>query len=142
MAGEASIFFADTYVGRSVLDVDQPGDTLAVSLGQDRSISVSRTRIDDYTERSFLGTYRTERIGYKIALRSSKTQTVRVVVEDQVPISANEQIRVTALETSGAEYNEGTGLLRWSLSLPPAEIRRLPLAYEVRYPKEKQVVIE
>ncbi len=139
MAGEASIFFEDTFVGRSVLDVDQPSDTLTVSLGQDRGISVSRTRVADYSEKNFFGTTRSEQVGYELTLRSNKAQAVSIVMEDQVPVSANEQIRVDVEETSKADYNEATGLLRWSLELPPAETKRLRLRYEVKYPKDERV---
>ena len=142
MAGEASIFFEDTFVGRSVLDVDQPNDTLTVSLGQDRGISVSRTRVADYSEKNFFGTTRSEQVGYEIALRSNKAQPVSVVVEDQVPVSTNEQIRVDVEETSSADYNETTGLLRWSLELPPAETKKLRFGYEVKYPKGQRVDLD
>ena len=142
MAGEASIFFEDTFVGRSVLDVDQPSDTLTVSLGQDRGISVSRTRVADYSEKNFFGTTRSEQVGYEIALRSNKAQPVSVVVEDQVPVSTNEQIRVDVEETSSAGYNETTGLLRWSLELPPAETKKLRFGYEVKYPKGQRVALD
>ncbi len=142
MAGEASIFFEDTFVGRSVLDVDQPDDTLTVSLGQDRGISVSRTRVDDFSEKNFFGTTRSEQVGYEIALRSNKSQPITIVVEDQVPVSTNEQIRVEVEETSGADYNEPTGLLRWSLELPPAETKKLRFGYEVKYPKGQRVVLD
>ena len=142
MAGEASIFFEDTFVGRSVLDVDRPNDTLTVSLGQDRGISVSRTRVADYSEKNFFGTTRSEQVGYEIALRSNKAQAVNIVVEDQVPVSTNEQIRVEVEETSKANYNEATGLLRWSLELSAAETRKLRLGYEVKYPKGKRVELD
>ena len=142
MAGEASIFFEDTFVGRSVLDVDQPSDTLTVSLGQDRGISVSRTRVADYSEKNFFGTTRSEQVGYEIALRSNKAQPVSVVVEDQMPVSTNEQIRVDVEETSSADYNETTGLLRWSLELPPAETKKLRFGYEVKYPKGQRVDLD
>jgi hypothetical protein len=142
MAGEASIFFEDTFVGRSVLDVDQPDDTLTVSLGQDRGISVSRTRVADYSEKNFFGTTRSEQVGYEIALRSNKSQPVTIVVEDQVPVSTNEQIRVDVEETSGADYNETTGLLRWSLELPPAETKKLRFGYEVKYPKGQRIDLD
>ena len=142
MAGEASIFFEDTFVGRSVLDVDQPSDTLTVSLGKDRGISVSRTRIEDYSEKNLLGTSRSERVGYEIALRSNKAQTVDIVVKDQLPLSTNEQIRISALKTSRANYDEDTGMLTWSVSLSPAETKRVEFAYEAKYPKGKQVVLD
>ncbi len=147
MAGEASIFFEDTFVGRSVLDVDQLDDTLTVSLGQDRSISVSRTRVADYSEKNFFGTTRSEQVGYEIALRSNKAQPVSIVVEDQIPVSTNEQIRVDVEETSSADYNEATGLLRWSLELPAAgdpaaETKKLRFGYEVKYPKNQRVVLD
>ncbi|MGB3781259.1 MAG: DUF4139 domain-containing protein [Tunicatimonas sp.] len=147
MASEASIFFEDTFVGRSVLDVDQLDDTLTVSLGQDRSISVSRTRVADYSEKNFFGTTRSEQVGYEIALRSNKAQPVSIVVEDQIPVSTNEQIRVDVEETSSADYNEATGLLRWSLELPAAgdpaaETKKLRFGYEVKYPKNQRVVLD
>ena len=142
MAGEASIFFEDTFVGRSVLDVDQPRDTLTVSLGKDRGISVSRTRVDDYAEKNFFGTTRSERIGYEIALRSNKAQAVNIVVKDQLPVSTHEELRIVSLKTSGADYDEETGIVTWSFELPPTETKRLEFAYEAKYPKNERVVLD
>jgi hypothetical protein len=36
------------------------------------------------------------------------------VIEDQIPISQNTQIEVTALDVAGANYNVNTGKLSWN----------------------------
>ena len=40
-------------------------------------------------------------------------------------------------ETGGADYDETTGLMTWTLTLAPNETKKLPFGYTVKYPKGK-----
>jgi hypothetical protein len=62
------------------------------------------------------------------------------LVEDQVPVSQNTQIEVTVTDVGGAAYNKQTGKLNWVLDIKPSETRKVMFKYEVKYPKDKQII--
>jgi hypothetical protein len=63
-------------------------------------------------------------------------------VNDQIPISSNSDIEVEAAELSGGRHNAQTGEIKWDLNIKPQESRQLVLTYSVKYPKDKNVILE
>ncbi|MCE7863019.1 MAG: mucoidy inhibitor MuiA family protein [Bacteroidetes bacterium CHB5] len=139
LPGEANIFFEGTFVGKSFIDPNNIKDTLAVSLGRDKRIVVKRDKLKDLTSKNFIGSSRKENYTWEISVRNTKTDAVKIIVEDQVPVSQNTQIEVTTVDLGGAKYNKDTGKLTWELELKPNETRKLVYKFEVKYPKDKQV---
>lgn len=139
LPGEANIFFEGTFVGKSFIDPNSIQDTLAVSLGRDKRIVVKREKLKDLTSKSFLGSSRKESYSWEISVRNTKTDAVKIIVEDQVPVSQNTQIEVTTVDLGGAKYNKDTGKLTWEVELTPNETRKLVYKFDVKYPKDKQV---
>lgn len=139
LPGEANIFFEGTFVGKSFIDPNNIKDTLAVSLGRDKRIVVKREKLKDLTSKSFIGSSRKESYTWEISMRNTKTDAVKIIVEDQVPVSQNTQIEVTTVDLGGAKYNNDTGKLTWELELKPNETRKLVYKFDVKYPKDKQI---
>ena len=61
---------------------------------------------------------------------------------DQLPVSANSSITVTAEEVSGGKVDGDTGIVTWPLTLQPGEQRDLILRYKVKYPKDRRLEVE
>jgi len=139
LPGEANIFFEGTFVGKSFIDPNNIKDTLAVSLGRDKRIVVKREKLKDLTSKNFIGSSRKESYTWEISIRNTKTDAVKIIVEDQVPVSQNTQIEVTTVDLGGSKYNKDTGKLTWELELKPNETRKLVYKFEVKYPKDKQI---
>ncbi len=142
LEGEASVFFENTYVGKSLMDVRFAGDTLELSLGRDKGITINREKTQDLTSRRFLSTRKVESRGWETTVRNNKSQQVSLVVLDQVPVSAHSDIEVTVDERSGATHTKATGEIRWEVTLEPNERKTLNLQYSVRYPRDKNLIIE
>jgi uncharacterized protein (TIGR02231 family) len=140
LPGEANLFFEGTFVGKTVIDPRASGDTLAISLGRDKRVVVKREKVKDLTSRSVIGSTKKESYTWEITVRNAKADAARVLIEDHVPVSQNTQIEVTVLDTGGARYNKQSGRLAWDLELKPNESRKLTYRFEVKYPKDKQVV--
>ncbi len=139
LPGEANIFFEGTFVGKSFIDPNNIKDTLSVSLGRDKRIVVKREKVKDLTSRNFIGSTKRENYAWEISLRNTKSEAIRITVEDQIPVSQNTQIEVAILDNGGAQYNKQTGKLIWELELKPNETRKLTYKFEVKYPKDKQI---
>ncbi len=142
LEGEANVFFEDTYVGKTLLDVRHASDTLQISLGRDKNISVNREKTEDYSSRNFIGNRREEVRNWRTTVRNNKGQAVNMVILDQVPVSTNSEIDVNILNRSGAEHNPETGDIRWEFLLGPQETRDFELRYSVRFPRNRNLIVE
>jgi uncharacterized protein (TIGR02231 family) len=139
LPGEANIFFEGTFVGKTFIDPNNIKDTLSVSLGRDKRIVVKREKLKDFTSKKLIGANQRETYAWEISVRNTKTEAVKVVVEDQLPISQNSQIEITATDLGGAKQDVNTGKLTWMLNLQPNETKKMTYKFEVKYPKDKQV---
>ncbi|MGB8491088.1 MAG: mucoidy inhibitor MuiA family protein [Bacteroidales bacterium] len=142
ISGEATLYFENTFVGKSYLDVNQLKDTLSISLGTDNSILVKREKRKEYTSTKLIGQNKTETFSFLLTVRNNKSTPVKITVKDQVPVSSNSGIEVEATELSGGRYNKPTGEVAWDLEIKPQETKQLILTYSVKYPKDKTVVLE
>jgi len=141
-SGEATLYFENTYVGKSYLNVGQMTDTLTISLGTDNSILVKREKRKDYTSTRIIGANKTEVYSYLLTIRNNKATPVKITLSDQLPVSSNSGITVEALELTGGIYNAQSGYVKWDLEIKPQESRQIILTYSVKYPKDKTVILE
>jgi hypothetical protein len=142
LSGEANLFFEGTYLGRTALNFDMTEDTLALSLGRDRNITVARTKQKDFSKRQLLGGKIEATRSFEIALKNKKSQSVSLMVEDQFPISDNKEISIDRGNIEGGQVEDLTGIITWTLSLDSSKEKKLHFNYKVKYPKEQQVVLE
>lgn len=141
LPGQANVFFGGTYVGEAVLAPGRVSDTLVVSLGRDTGISIERTEREDFTKRQFFGSKQTEMHAFDIAVRNNKRIPVDLVVQDQVPLSTDEQIDVDADLSDDGVLDEDTGIVTWRMHLPPGGSKTLSLRYSVSYPKDRDIAL-
>jgi uncharacterized protein (TIGR02231 family) len=142
LSGEATLYFENSYVGKSYLNVNQLTDTLTVSLGTDNSILVKREKRKDFTSTRVIGANKTETFSFLITLRNNKSNSIKITVNDQIPVSSNSSIVVESAEISGGKLNAQTGSVKWDLELKPQEKKELVLTYTVKYPKNQSVILE
>lgn len=142
LEGEANIFFENTFVGKTLLDVRNASDTLTLSLGRDKKVMIQREKMKELTTRQFIGSKQEEVRSWKTVIRNTKSQPITIVVLDQVPVSTNSEIEVSIQQTTGVKPNAETGELKWEFVLQPDEKKELELKYSVRYPKNRQLYIE
>jgi uncharacterized protein (TIGR02231 family) len=139
LPGEANIFFEGTFVGKSFIDPNSIKDTLSVSMGRDKRIVVKRDKVKDFTSRKMIGSNVRETSAYEVSVRNTKQEAIMIVVEDQIPVSQNNQIEVAMIDAAGASYNKDTGKLSWTWMVQPNETKKATFRFEVKYPKDKQV---
>jgi uncharacterized protein (TIGR02231 family) len=140
--GEATLYFENSFVGKSTLNVNQLKDTLTISLGTDNSILVKREKRKDFTSRKVIGANRTDTYSFLITIRNNKSNLVKISLNDQIPVSSNNGINVDAIELSGGKLNQQTGEIKWDLEIKPQETKQVVLTYSVKYPKDKIVILE
>ena len=139
LPGSANIFFEGTFVGQTVLNPVLINDTLNLSLGRDRSITITRTRLPETLKNKLLGNEVTKTVVYELKMKSARSSKINLVVEDQVPVSQNKDIKIDVQETAKADYNSTTGMLRWDTTLGSRESKTFTFRYAVTYQKGMQL---
>ena len=142
LSGEANLFFEGTYIGKSLINTDATTDTLNLSLGTDKNIIVTRTLEKGLALRQSLGSNQKETRNWLIDVKNRKTQSVNLLVEDQVPVSQNKDIEVETQETSGAKPDATTGKVSWNFMLNSLDEKKVKLKYQVKYPKNQSVIVQ
>lgn len=142
MDGEANIYLENSYVGKSTINTQQFKDTLDISFGVDNNISVKREKLIDFSESQLIGVNRKVTVAYKLTLRNNKAYPVTAKVYDQIPVTTTKDIQVETIDISGGKLNADTGKLEWNLELKPNDVKDLIIKYSVKYPKDKNVIIE
>lgn len=142
LEGEANLYFEDAYVGRSILDAKSLVDTLDISLGRDKNIVIGRTKIDNFSKRRTIGSNKVDSRGFEIIVRNKKSQAIKLILFDQLPVSAVSDIIVVPKELSGGKLDDRTGEITWEFSLQPQGQQKLTMEYDVKYPKKEKVDLE
>lgn len=142
LEGEANVFFEDTYVGKTLMDVRNASDTLEISLGRDKKVSVNREKVKDFITKQFIGSKKEETRSWKTTVKNNKDQAINLIILDQVPVSTNADIEVSAQNISGAKQNIETGEVKWEFELKPTEKKEFELRYSVKYPKNRSLIID
>jgi uncharacterized protein (TIGR02231 family) len=139
LPGESNIYFKGTFVGKGYVDPVQANDTLDLSLGRDRGISVKREMLRDFCKSNLLGNKKTTSKAYEITVQNNKKQSIELVIEDQIPVSQNGEITVAQEDISGATIDADSGKLTWKLILQPGETQKKQLRFTVTYPKKTAI---
>lgn len=142
LPGPMNIYFEGTYVGAGFLDLTSVGDTLDLSLGRDKGVVVQRVKQKAVSKRGFASGKRIQSVGWELAVRNTKSQAIELVITDQYPLAAREEIEVTLDEDNGAGVDKSSGFLTWKKRIEPRTNQKWTFAYSVKYPKEQVIVLE
>ena len=133
--GEANIFFENTFVGKTILELDSQNDTLSISFGKDQNINIKRERNRNLKSKTFFGGDKEELIGWTTIIKNNKNESLNLTIIDQVPITQRKEIEVTVEKTSNGKLDTQTGDVKWLLNIKPNKTEKLDLQYSVKYPK-------
>lgn len=139
LPGEANIIFEGMYVGKTNINPNQTSDTLNLSMGRDKKISIKREKVVDKSGTKFLSSYKEQVFTYDLTVRNNKKEEVFLLLKDQYPLSTDKDITIEVLDDGKAKVNLETGILTWELKLAQNETKKIRISYKVKYPKDKTI---
>lgn len=139
LKGEANIIFEGMYVGKTTINPSQTSDTLNLSMGRDKKITIKREKVADKSGTKFLSSKKEQTFTYDITARNNKKEAAQLLLKDQYPLSSDKEIEIELLQSDGAKVNAETGILTWHLDLKPNETKKIRISYRVKYPKDKVI---
>lgn len=139
LPGETSVYFKGNYAGKTTIDPYVTKKEMIVSMGIDQNITVTRKQNKDFKNKSFSGNNRILDRTYDLEVKNSKAVAIDLKLMDRVPISQNNAIKVSDIETLSADYDDKKGLVTWKMNLKPNETQKESFSFRVKYPKEKRI---
>ncbi|QKJ62145.1 DUF4139 domain-containing protein [Flavobacterium sp. M31R6] len=139
LRGEANIIFEGMYVGKTFIEPSQTSDTLSLSMGRDKKVTIKREKVVDQSGTKFLSSKKEQTFTFDITLRNNKKEAIEMLLKDQYPLSSNKDIEVELLQSDNAKVNPETGILTWQLQMKPNETKKIRISYKVRYPKDEVI---
>ncbi len=134
--GTMNIYFENAFIGQSQLDLSNAEDTLSLSLGEDKNISVTRKRVKSENKKQVLGNNKKVIREFELVIRNNKRESIQILIEDQLPISTTEEIEIESEALSGGKKDELTGKILWDIELGSGKKKTLNFKYNVKYPKQ------
>lgn len=139
LRGEANIIFEGMYVGKTFIEPSQTSDTLSLSMGRDKKVTIKREKVVDQSGTKFLSSKKEQTFTFDITIRNNKKEAIQMLLKDQYPLSSNKDIEVELLQSDNAKVNLETGILSWQLQMKPNETKKIRISYKVRYPKDQVI---
>jgi uncharacterized protein (TIGR02231 family) len=140
LPGPVNLFHGSEFVGRSALPKVAPQQEFETTMGIDDRIRVDRELVVQKVSKQFIGDRRVRQYAYEIEVENLLSHTAQVVVKDQLPVAANEDIRVK-VETIDPPCTEQSeqGELTWRLSLKPGAKQKVRFEFTITAPRSEQL---
>ena len=140
LPGPVSLFHGGEFVGRAKLPKVSPQETFETTMGIDDRIVVERELVLREVGKQFIGDRRVLRYAYEIKIQNLLPRSAMVVVGDQLPIAAHEDIKVKVEEFDPQPTRESEqGELTWEFELASQGKRTLRFAFTVAAPRSGQL---
>jgi uncharacterized protein (TIGR02231 family) len=145
LPGPVSIYRDGTFVGRSQIAMTAKDENVRLGFGADDGVKIVRTTVRQLDgSAGLLSSAKTERREYRTTIRNGHNIPVRIVVEDQVPVSETDEVKVEMLSITTPPTEKDArnrrGVMVWSLDLAPGAAKDLRIGWLVRWPSDKTVV--
>lgn len=137
LPASANIYYDGTFVGRSYLDPESMEDTLKLAMGRDNNISAVRKKLKDKEKEKIIGDNKIKELAYEINIKNMHAYPVDLIIEDQVPVSNLQDVKVEINEKGKAKLTEYNGFLTWRVKLKGAGNEKINFAYSIKYDKNK-----
>lgn len=145
LPGDASLFRDGIYVGHGALPLLNGGEEHELGFGVDDKIRVKFATMERLTgESGIISASKTETASFKITVKNLHERAMSVRIADQIPVSANEDIKVelssSTTKPSLMNVDDKRGVLAWDLKLEADQETEIAFGYQVSWPSAKRVI--
>ncbi len=147
LPGRVAIYRDGVFVGRGQMAAASKDETVRLGFGADDKVKIERSVVkrNEGSAGLIVTTSKTDERAFKTSVRNGHDFPIRIAVEDQLPVSENEDIQVEMLPSTtpptATNVRDRRGVLEWAFEAKPGEAREIALAWRVRWPKDKGIVM-
>jgi uncharacterized protein (TIGR02231 family) len=146
LPGQVAIYRDGVYAGRGRMPAASRDETVRLGFGADDKVKIERSVVKrNEGSAGLIVTSKTDERSFKTSVRNGHDFPIRVAVQDQLPVSENEDIQVEMLPSTTppttTNVRDKRGVLEWVFEAKPGEVKDISFAWRVRWPKDKGVVM-
>ncbi|WP_050404415.1 mucoidy inhibitor MuiA family protein [Bradyrhizobium embrapense] len=147
LPGQVSIYRDGIFVGRSRMATAAKDETVRLGFGADDKVKIERTVVkrNEGSAGLIVTTSKTDERAFKTTVRNGHDFPIKVAIQDQLPVSENDDIVVEMLSSSTpattTNLRDKRGVLEWAFEAKAGEVRDINFAWRMRWPKDKGVVM-
>jgi uncharacterized protein (TIGR02231 family) len=147
LPGRVAIYRDGVFVGRGQMTAAGKDETVRLGFGADDKIKIERSVVkrNEGSAGLIVTTSKTDERSFKTTIRNGHDFPIKVAIEDQLPVSENEDIQVEMLPSTTppttTNLRDRRGVLEWAFEARAGEVRDIGFAWRVRWPKDKGVVM-
>jgi uncharacterized protein (TIGR02231 family) len=147
LPGRVAIYRDGVFVSRGQMAAASKDETVRLGFGADDKVSIERAVVkrNEGSAGLIVTTSKTDERAFKTSVRNGHDFPIRIAIEDQLPVSENEDIVVDMLPSTtpptATNVRDRRGVLEWAFEAKPGEARDIMFAWRVRWPKDKGVVM-
>ena len=147
LSGRVAIYRDGVFVGRGKMAAANKDETVRLGFGADDKVKIERSVVkrNEGSAGMIVTTSKTDERSFKTSVRNGHDFPIRIAIEDQLPVSENEEIQVEMLPSTtpptATNLRDKRGVLEWAFEAKPGEARDIAFAWRVRWPKDKGVVM-
>jgi uncharacterized protein (TIGR02231 family) len=147
LPGRVALYRDGVFVGRGQMPAAGKDETVRLGFGADDKVKVERSvvRRNEGSAGLIVTTSKTDERAFKTVVRNGHDFPIRISLEDQLPVSENEDIQVEMLPATtpptATNLRDRRGVLEWAFEAKPGEAKDIDFAWRVRWPKDKGSVV-
>lgn len=140
LAGSASLYADEAFIGAVTIPYIPQGAEYLLNFGADERIEVKREIIKQSAAGKFLQDKRVKSYGYQISINNPTPETVAIVLQDQLPVSQHEDIKVRLEKTEpNPDQKDDLNRMTWKLTLPPKSKKLVQFHFVIEAPTDMQI---
>jgi uncharacterized protein (TIGR02231 family) len=144
LPGRVSVYRDGIYVGRSQVALTPKDETVRLGFGADDKVSITRAVVRKIEgSAGIISSSKTDEREFKITVRNGHAAPIAVAIEDQVPVSEIDEVKVELLpvttQPSERDVKDRRGILVWNFEAAPGEQRDIKLGWRLRWPADKAI---
>ncbi|WP_310487157.1 mucoidy inhibitor MuiA family protein [Chamaesiphon sp. VAR_69_metabat_338] len=139
LPGKANIFRDDVFVGTSQLENIASGQEFKLNLGIDEGIKIDRELSERQVDKTFLAGNRRITYAYRLKITNLLNNVNHIQINDQIPHSRTEQVKVKILKISPQIQPGELGRLVWELDLPANGRMEINYQFSIEHPEGVRV---
>ena len=138
--GTAALYTEDAFIGKTQLPAIPRGAEYQLNFGVDERIEVRREMIRQAAAGKFLQDKRQRSYGYQIRISNPSDETIKLVLQDQLPVSKHEEIKVRLDRAEpNPDSKDDLNRMTWNLSLPPQSKKLVQFQFIVEAPSDMEI---
>jgi len=143
LEGPCNVFVEGSFVATSPMEYTAAGQPFSFFFGPDKDLRVDYMVPTSVADKTGIFKNNADTFTGEIRVKNNKDKEVKITIQDQLPKSSSEEIKVTLVEpdvqqTPSVSIGE-RNLITWVKTISAGQTEVFPIKFTVEYPKGKEI---